>query len=91
MVSFFARPCSIELIRKYFLGQERWHSKRKIGMYGGKFLPVHLGHVNAMVMASTIVDELHVVVSFDEEYEKKVFEGTGMKPISAVQRLRLVE
>ena len=63
-------------------------AKRRIGMYGGKFLPVHLGHVNAMVMASTIVDELHVVVSYDEEYEKEVFEGTGMKPISAVQRLR---
>jgi HTH-type transcriptional regulator, transcriptional repressor of NAD biosynthesis genes len=63
-------------------------TKRKIGMYGGKFLPLHLGHVNAMVMASTIVDELHVVVSHDEEYEKQVFSGTGMKPISAVQRLR---
>lgn len=63
-------------------------AKRKIGMYGGKFLPLHLGHVNAMIMASTIVDELHVVVSYDEEYERKFFEGTTMKPISAVQRLR---
>lgn len=63
-------------------------SKRKIGMYGGKFLPVHLGHVNAMVMASTIVDELHVIVSYDVEYEKQLFEGTGMSPISPVQRLR---
>lgn len=63
-------------------------SKRKIGMYSGKFLPIHLGHVNAMVMASTIVDELHVVVTHDEEYERQFFEGTGMKPIPAVQRLR---
>ena len=63
-------------------------SKRKIGMYAGKFLPVHLGHVNAMIMASTIVDELHVIVSHDEEYERKFFEGTELEPISAVQRLR---
>lgn len=63
-------------------------AKRKIGMYGGKFLPVHLGHVNAMVMASTIVDELHVVVSYDEEFEQQYFKETGMEPIPAVQRLR---
>lgn len=50
--------------------------KLKIGIYGGEFFPQHLGHVNAMVMASTIVDELHVVVSHDEEYEKQVFCGT---------------
>jgi len=43
--------------------------KRKIGMYGGKFLPVHMGHVYAMIKASTMVEELHVIVSYDEAYE----------------------
>ena len=73
---------------KAFWGAGKMTLKRKIGMYGGKFLPVHLGHVNAVVMASIIDDELHVVVSYDEKYEKEVFEGTGIKPMSAVQLLR---
>lgn len=47
-----------------------------VGMYGGKFLPCpHMGHVYAMIRASTMVDELHVVVSYDEEHEKKLCEG----------------
>lgn len=45
--------------------------KRKIGMYGGKFIPVHMGYVYAMIKASTMVEELHVIVSYDEEYEKE--------------------
>ncbi|WP_236694053.1 adenylyltransferase/cytidyltransferase family protein [Sporosarcina globispora] len=29
-----------------------------VGFIGGKFLPLHLGHVYAIVHASAIVDEL---------------------------------
>ncbi len=43
-----------------------------VGMYGGKFAPLHMGHVSSMIRASTMVDELHVIVSYDEKYEKEV-------------------
>jgi HTH-type transcriptional regulator, transcriptional repressor of NAD biosynthesis genes len=45
----------------------------RVGMYGGKFLPIHMGHVHAMIRASTMVDELHIIVSYDTEYEKEVY------------------
>lgn len=45
----------------------------KVGMYGGKFYPFpHQGHVFAMIKASTMVEELHVIVSHDTKYEKEV-------------------
>ncbi len=63
--------------------------KRKIGMYGGKFIPVHMGHVYAMIKASTMVEELHVIVSYDEYYEKKhYYHSLHMEPISYKMRLR---
>ncbi|MEK3887982.1 multifunctional transcriptional regulator/nicotinamide-nucleotide adenylyltransferase/ribosylnicotinamide kinase NadR [Bacillus sp. FSL K6-3431] len=61
---------------------------KKVGMFGGKFLPVHLGHVNAMIIASTMVDELHIIVSYDEEYEKHYFKKSHLIPIVYKQRLR---
>lgn len=62
---------------------------KKIGMYAGKFLIPHLGHVYAMIQASTMVDELHVLVSHDEEYEKSVlFEGSKVEHVGYKQRVR---
>lgn len=62
---------------------------RKVGMYGGKFLPIHMGHVYAMIRASTMVDELHVIVSYDSEYEKKLCEANGkLEHIPHTVRLR---
>ncbi|TVX86001.1 multifunctional transcriptional regulator/nicotinamide-nucleotide adenylyltransferase/ribosylnicotinamide kinase NadR [Paenibacillus agilis] len=62
----------------------------KVGMYGGKFLPFpHLGHVYAMIRASTMVDELHVIVSFDTEYEKMLCEKGGkVEHVDYAMRLR---
>ncbi|MEK3854974.1 adenylyltransferase/cytidyltransferase family protein [Cytobacillus sp. FSL H8-0458] len=37
-----------------------------VGFIGGKFLPLHLGHVYAIVQATSIVDELYVVLSHSE-------------------------
>lgn len=50
---------------------------KTVGMYGGKFLPLHMGHVYMMTKASTMVDELHIIVSYDEEYEKKLCKQGG--------------
>ncbi|PLS17506.1 multifunctional transcriptional regulator/nicotinamide-nucleotide adenylyltransferase/ribosylnicotinamide kinase NadR [Bacillus sp. M6-12] len=58
-------------------------------MYGGKFLPFpHLGHVYAMIRASTMVDELHVIVSHDTEYEKLLCEGGKIEHVDFTMRLR---
>lgn len=60
----------------------------KVGMYGGKFLPLHNGHVRCIVEASTMVDKLYVILNYDEENEKRYFEGLNMKPISYKERYK---
>lgn len=35
--------------------------KGKVGFYGGKFLPLHQGHVYMITRAACMVDELYVV------------------------------
>lgn len=61
----------------------------KVGMFGGKFLPCpHMGHVYAMIRASTMVDELHVILSYDEEHEQKLYAGSKIPHIPYRVRLR---
>jgi len=61
---------------------------KTVGMYGGKFLPPHLGHVYAMTLAASMVDELHVVVSHDHKYEMKLCEGGKLPHMPWNQRYR---
>lgn len=37
-----------------------------VGMYGGSFDPVHLGHVNDIVKASSMCKELYIVLSYSK-------------------------
>jgi len=64
--------------------------KRKVGFYGGKFYPLpHMGHLYAMIKASTMVEELHVIVSYDDEYERTVLsEKSKVQHISFEMRVR---
>lgn len=42
----------------------------KVGMYGGSFNPLHLGHVNDIIRASSYVEELYLILSVtDDECE----------------------
>ncbi|MDM5327072.1 multifunctional transcriptional regulator/nicotinamide-nucleotide adenylyltransferase/ribosylnicotinamide kinase NadR [Neobacillus sp. CF12] len=59
-----------------------------VGFIGGKFLPLHLGHVYAIVHASSIVDELYVVLSHSERRDKEHCLDTKMEYIPAQIRLR---
>lgn len=45
--------------------------KETIGFYGGKFSPPHMGHIQTALKASSMVDQLYVVVMTDEEWEKE--------------------
>lgn len=62
-----------------------------IGVYGGKFLPPHIGHLYCMLEASTLVDELHVIVFYCEETEREMFNNTRMKTyIPVINRYRWI-
>lgn len=43
-----------------------------VGMFVGKFLPLHIGHINAIKKASKMCDKLFVVVGGDEIRCKKL-------------------
>lgn len=66
---------------------------RTVGFYGGKFSPLHLGHVYAMTVASCMVDELHVVVCYDEEWEKEAHtpENSKVPYVHHDQRARWIK
>jgi len=59
-----------------------------VGFIGGKFLPLHLGHVYAIIQASTMVDDLYVVLSHSEIRDKKLMEESKMEYIPSQIRLR---
>lgn len=59
-----------------------------VGFIGGKFLPLHLGHVYAIVHASSIVDELYVVLSHSETRDRELCLNTKMNYIPAQIRMR---
>lgn len=50
----------------------------KVGFYGGKFLPLHQGHVFAITTAACEMDRLYVVLCTDEDEEKNLCEEAGM-------------
>lgn len=54
---------------------------KTIGFYGGKFSPLHLGHVRTMLEASTQVDELHVAVVADEAGEQSSLYSDGQSKV----------
>lgn len=63
--------------------------KKTVGFYGGKFVPFpHIGHVYAMIEASTYVDELYVIVMYDTEYEKGIFKDSKVGHETYTRRLR---
>ena len=65
--------------------------KETIGMFGGKFLIVHKGHVHvhAMRKAAAMVDKLYVIVTYNVMFEREVyFHNSKVAPIAVEQRLR---
>jgi HTH-type transcriptional regulator, transcriptional repressor of NAD biosynthesis genes len=59
-----------------------------VGFIGGKFLPLHQGHVYAIIHASSMVDELYVVLSHSQIRDKDLCKGSKMDYIPPHIRLR---
>ncbi len=51
----------------------------KIGMYGGKFLPLHQGHLSVIVKAMNQVDKLYVVLTSSPRADKELCKRDGCK------------
>lgn len=51
---------------------------KKVGHYGGKFIPFHKGHLYAITKAAAQVDTLYVVVSYDEERDRRLCAEAGL-------------
>ena len=39
----------------------------KVGMYGGSFDPLHIGHIDAIIKAASQCEKLYVVLSYSRE------------------------
>lgn len=64
------------------------YREKSVGVFGGKFFPPHLGHIEAIEWAAVRVDVLFVVVQYDEAYEAELCAGTDFAPVSPRLRER---
>lgn len=60
----------------------------KVGFIGGKFLPLHMGHVYSIIQASNYCDKLYVILSHSKKRDEKLCEEGNIKYIPPVIRLR---
>ncbi|MEQ9862089.1 multifunctional transcriptional regulator/nicotinamide-nucleotide adenylyltransferase/ribosylnicotinamide kinase NadR [Pectobacterium cacticida] len=72
-----------------FLGLEFPHDEKSIGVVFGKFYPLHTGHIYLIQRACSQVDELHVILGYDEPRDRLLFENSSMSQQPTVSdRLR---
>jgi len=62
-----------------------------IGFFGGKFLPLHTGHVNCIINASNQCDKLYVGLSHSEKRDKILCKKYNFKPITKNKRLQWLD
>lgn len=63
---------------------------KRVGFFGGKFLPLHQGHVYSIIKASTMVDELYVVLSHSEKRDQELSARSNLSYIPGKMRLRWI-
>ena len=72
-----------------FLGLEFPRREKKVGVVFGKFYPLHTGHIYLIQRACSQVDELHIILCFDEPRDRELFENSSMSQQPTVSdRLR---
>lgn len=62
----------------------------KVGMYGGKFIPIHQGHIYCINKALSEVDKLYLVLCYDELRDMKLCLDSKCKQIPIELRYRWV-
>lgn len=72
-----------------FLGLEFPRREKKVGVVFGKFYPLHTGHIYLIQRACSQVDELHIIMGYDEPRDRALFDDSAMsqQPTTA-DRLR---
>lgn len=63
---------------------------KKIGLYSGKFLPLHKGHLHCIMQAQSRVDILFVVVGYDDEYDQALCKDSKIQWMSSRVRERII-
>ncbi len=72
-----------------YLGLAYPMTKKTIGVVFGKFYPLHTGHIYLIQRASSQVDELHVILCYDEVRDHELFINSSMSQQPTVSdRLR---
>lgn len=60
----------------------------KVGVYFGKFIPPHRGHLNTILTAATKVQTLYVIVSDNKARTKRICKENGIKEIPLALRIQ---
>ncbi|MEG3110251.1 multifunctional transcriptional regulator/nicotinamide-nucleotide adenylyltransferase/ribosylnicotinamide kinase NadR [Pantoea sp. T14] len=72
-----------------FLGLEFPRRDKTVGVVFGKFYPLHTGHIYLIQRACSQVDELHIIMGYDEPRDRGLFENSAMSQQPTVSdRLR---
>lgn len=66
-------------------------SKETIGFYGGKFLPMHKGHLYCIDVASQKCDHVHVIMFINGNEEEEVRSKMDTPDLDVGARLKQVE
>ncbi|CAK9883967.1 MAG: Trifunctional NAD biosynthesis/regulator protein NadR [Candidatus Erwinia impunctatus] len=72
-----------------FLGIAFPYNEKTVGAIFGKFYPLHTGHIYLIQRACSQVDELHIILGYDEQRDRLLFEDSAMSQQPTVSdRLR---
>ncbi|GKW32663.1 trifunctional nicotinamide-nucleotide adenylyltransferase/ribosylnicotinamide kinase/transcriptional regulator NadR [Pectobacterium carotovorum subsp. carotovorum] len=72
-----------------FLELEFPRYEKNIGVVFGKFYPLHTGHIYLIQRACSQIDELHIILGYDEPRDRLLFENSSMSQQPTVSdRLR---
>lgn len=55
--------------------EENSVKKYRVGMFGGKFMPIHKGHVYCVDTAAELCDKVYWILFYGGEEEGRIFEG----------------
>ena len=55
---------------------------KKVGQFGGKFLPFHKGHLAAAQLALQYVDKLYIILFYNDKFDTELCYRDGCKPMT---------